>query len=109
LLVVKSGSLLFDVPVPSVEQWRDCEPSALAFRDVDGDGTRDILVMAQCDTGIGPSVADPFQVGDVLFHRDHALKIDPRVTKALDALGLKGRAPQTLKSLEAVARKALAQ
>ncbi len=109
VLAARKGSLLAKEPVGDSAKWQVCEPSALAFRDVDGDGKTDILAMVDCDTGIGPSIAQPLQVGEVLFHRGDTLKPDARVTKVLEALGRHGRAPETLKDLERVARKALTE
>jgi hypothetical protein len=77
--------------------WGSCAPAAdardlprldrLAAADVDGDGREDLVVVAECMTGIGPTGATPFPAGAVYLDDGRgAFRSDERVDSVLTEL-----------------------
>jgi len=50
--------------------WSYWDTRAVAYEDIDGDGHKDIVILARFVTGIGPSGADPFEVAGFYFNTD---------------------------------------
>jgi hypothetical protein len=51
-------------------QWSYYDTTGVAFEDIDGDGRKDIVVLARYMTGIGPGGAEPFEVGGFYLRTD---------------------------------------
>lgn len=105
LVVAKDGKLVFrlDDPLALENGTWACEPAAVSFADVDGDRKADLAVIFTCMTGIGPTGAHEFPVGEVLLFHGGTFAADARITKAVEA-----KAPKSVKALVAVARAAVA-
>ena len=51
-------------------QWAYYDTSRAVFEDIDRDGRRDIVILAQYMTGIGPTGAEPFDVAGFYLRTD---------------------------------------
>jgi hypothetical protein len=50
--------------------WSYWDTRAVAYEDIDGNGHKDIVILARFVTGIGPSGADPFDVAGFYLNTD---------------------------------------
>lgn len=55
-------------PAPYSNNWACWEITAVAFRDLNKDGLKDIAVLAEAMTGIGPQGAQPFQANTIYYN-----------------------------------------
>ncbi|MBE2250319.1 MAG: hypothetical protein IAE78_12310 [Myxococcus sp.] len=103
LVVAKGGEVvqLLDDPLATKSPTWACEPAALSFPDVNGDGAVDLAVIFSCMTGVGPTGAQEFPTGEVLVSRDGKFVTDARIDRAVEAAS-----PKTVKDLVGVARRA---
>jgi len=64
----RAGRTVYRFPAAYADQWSCFDVTAVAFRDVNGDGRKDVLVLATAITGIGPTGAQPFQANTVYYN-----------------------------------------
>jgi hypothetical protein len=64
----RGGRTLYRFPAARTDQWSCFDVTAISFRDVNGDGRKDVLVLATAITGIGPTGAQPFQANTVYYN-----------------------------------------
>lgn len=70
-LVDDSQNVLYDFPEFYGNQWSTFfEFQAVAFRDVNNDGLKDIIIIADYMTGVGPTGAIPFHVASIYYQKD---------------------------------------
>lgn len=62
--------------------------AAVSFRDLDGDGHRDITLIADCENDTGDYAGRRYQVGDVLFWRNGGFYRDWRVSDKLNRFSM---------------------
>ncbi|TNE52558.1 MAG: hypothetical protein EP343_00050 [Deltaproteobacteria bacterium] len=67
LSLVKKYKIVQRLPAFSGNRWRVSSIAAVALRDINKDGKRDVVVMADCMTGMGPQGARPFRVTTTYF------------------------------------------
>jgi hypothetical protein len=84
-VVLADGRVL---PLPRLhDHWSLWEVNAILFEDVDGDGARDLVVLAEFITGAGPQGAAPFHASAVVRWDGRAFVRVPDVEKRLERLG----------------------
>ncbi|TNE43374.1 MAG: hypothetical protein EP343_33905 [Deltaproteobacteria bacterium] len=64
---VRDNKVVLQLPAFRGNQWQVHDVAAVALRDLNRDGKRDILVMVDCMSGIGPQGARPFRVTSTYF------------------------------------------
>ena len=64
--------------------WSFWEVTAISFKDLNFDGLKDIIIMAQYMTGIGPTGSRPFYVKDVFFQDKNGFTKREALTKLLN-------------------------
>jgi hypothetical protein len=64
----RAGQTVYRFPMAYADQWSCFDVTAVAFRDVNDDGRKDVLVLATAVTGIGPTGAQPFQANSVYYN-----------------------------------------
>ena len=99
--LLKDQKVLIELPkFDTAGNWSVEEVSAVSFKDVNGDGLRDIIIIAQYVTGIGPTGMRPFYVKDVFFQaKNHFYKIE-KITKEINSDKLYDK----LKSIKAIVK-----
>jgi hypothetical protein len=84
VLVPDSGGMK-KLPLPLLhDAWSGFDVAAVSFEDVDGDGVRELIVMAEYMTGIGPKGSQPFHWNTVVAFRDGRFVRLPEVEKAIE-------------------------
>jgi hypothetical protein len=100
LVVLPDGKVL---KLPALhDHWSGWEVHAVLFEDVDGDGAKELIVIAEYVTGIGPEGAIPFFYNSVVRWDGSAFvrvpAVEKRLERATDAAGvrkvLRARAPR---------------
>lgn len=68
-LLNQAGRILYEFPdfYGNEHGWAADEIKAIAFRDVNHDGRKDIIIIGSYITGMGPNAAVPFDVAGVYF------------------------------------------
>lgn len=70
LYLVDDGTVIYKFPEFYGNQWSMLdELEAVSFQDVNMDGLKDILIIADYMTGVGPTGAEPFPVGSIYFQK----------------------------------------
>jgi hypothetical protein len=64
----RAGRTVYRFPTAYTDQWSCFDVTAVAFRDVNGDRLKDVLVLATAITGVGPTGARPFQANTVYYN-----------------------------------------
>jgi len=64
----RAGKAVYRFPESYANQWSCERIAAVAFRDMNGDGTKDVVVIAQAISGIGPTAARPFDANTVYYN-----------------------------------------
>lgn len=64
----RGGRAVYRFPEPYANDWSCQEITAVAFADLNGDGRKDVIVMAKAITGIGPTGARPFDANTVYYN-----------------------------------------
>ncbi|WP_052410389.1 hypothetical protein [Paenibacillus durus] len=86
-LVDASGKILYEFPDFYGNQWNTLfEMKAVSFKDVNKDGLKDIIIIAEFMTGVGPDGAEPFNVGDVYFQTKTGFVNNPELDEAIHDL-----------------------
>lgn len=62
--------------------------SAASFRDMDGDGLTDIVLISSCRYGSDRDTGRSYKVGDVLFQKDGTFYRDYRISDKLNRFGM---------------------
>ena len=62
------GRTVYSFPKPYANDWACDKITAISFTDVNGDGRKDVIVMAKAVTGIGPTGARPFNANTVYYN-----------------------------------------
>lgn len=77
-ILYKFSDLLEDTP------WNLYKVRAISFNDINRDGKKDIIVIAEYVTGAGPTGATPFPVAGIYFQKDKEFvrvqKLDEQIT-----------------------------
>jgi hypothetical protein len=72
------------LPLPMLhDTWSGFDVAVVSFEDVDGDGVRELIVMAEYVTGAGATGAQPFRWNSVVAFRDGRFVRLPEVEKAI--------------------------
>lgn len=83
-VIVDGGRVL---PLPSLhDQWSLWEVDAVMFEDVDGDGAKELIVIAEYLTGVGPTGAQPFNANAVVRWNGSAFVRMPEVEQRIERL-----------------------
>jgi hypothetical protein len=64
----RGGRAVYRFPEPHANDWSCQEITAVAFADLNGDGRKDVIVMAKAITGIGPTGVRPFDANTVYYN-----------------------------------------
>jgi hypothetical protein len=98
--LVKKGRIFAWLPSFEGNRWWVEDIVAITSKDIDGDGRRDLIVMADCMTGIGPNAARSFRVTSVYFQRNGFFSNNQK----MDGM-LSGARPRTLRKAIRLARR----
>ncbi|MFT3776105.1 MAG: hypothetical protein QM820_62980 [Minicystis sp.] len=83
-VVLADGRVL---PLPKMhDHWTLWEVHAVMFEDVDGDGSKELIVLAEYTTGAGPTAAVPFHANAVVRWDGRAFVRVPEVEKRIESL-----------------------
>jgi len=75
LYLLQNGKVLYELPdYYGNKSWAFDEVIAVAFKDLNYDNLKDIIVMTKYITGMGPSGMEPFRVIDVYFQKQDGFK-----------------------------------
>ena len=75
LYLLQDGKALYELPdYFGNKSWAFDEVIAVAFKDLNYDNLKDIIVMTNYITGMGPSGMEPFRVIDVYFQKQDGFK-----------------------------------
>jgi len=66
----RGGRTIYRFLKPHANDWSCEEITGVAFADVNGDGRKDVIVMATAITGIGPTAARPFNANTIYYNTD---------------------------------------
>jgi len=95
----KDGKLEQLLPEHPASAWNADEVQAVSFSDVDGDGRSDLVTIVSAMSGVGPTAAEPFNVGAVWFQTPEGQFVsDPQAEAVLE----KVREPTVKKVLAAL-------
>jgi hypothetical protein len=85
--LIKNDVPLYKFPecYGNAQNWYAFELKAVAFRDLNNDGLKDVIVVADYITGIGPDGAKPFPVVAVYLNRGNRFDNDPELNGELNA------------------------
>lgn len=87
--LANSGSqVIYTFPNFYGNSWTVYELVAVAFRDVNNDDLNDVIVIAECITGVGEIGAVPFTVADVYFQTSDGFERNRAQTEALNESGM---------------------
>ena len=72
---MQNGKVLYELPdYYGNKSWSFDDVIAVAFKDLNYDNLKDIIVMTNYITGMGPSGMEPFRVIDVYFQKKDGFK-----------------------------------
>lgn len=75
LYLLQDGNVLYELPdYYGNKSWAFDDVVAVAFQDLNYDNLKDIIVMTNYITGMGPSGMKPFRVIDVYFQKQDGFK-----------------------------------
>lgn len=75
LYLLQDGNVLYELPdYYGNKSWAFDEVVAITFKDLNYDNLKDIIVMTNYITGMGPSGMEPFSVIDVYFQKEEGFK-----------------------------------
>ncbi len=75
LYLLQDGKVLYELPdYYGNKSWAFDDVVAVAFKDLNYDNLKDIIVMTNYITGMGPSGMEPFSVIDVYFQKKDGFK-----------------------------------
>ena len=66
------------------ENWAFEDIIAVSFKDLNDDGLKDIIIMANYITGVGPSGMEPFKVIDVYFQFENGFQKNSLISENLN-------------------------
>lgn len=69
-----NGTMFFDLP-------------AVSFQDVNSDGLKDVIIIAEYMTGVGPTGAQEFPIADVYFQTEEGFVSLPTVAEEINSSG----------------------
>lgn len=98
--LVANSKVVYTFPKFRGNAWQVHEIAAVALRDLDRDGKRDLLVMVDCMTGVGPQGARPFRVTTTYFRNGKVFATFHPWEKILEKQG-----PTTIRKVGRLARK----
>lgn len=85
LIINRKDSAILKLPDHPVLEWNFDHLVGVAFRDVQGNGKRSIIVDAAGATGMGANGSDPFDVIAVYLQSDNGTwRLDPELQKNID-------------------------
>jgi len=85
LYLLKDGEVLYELPdYYGNKSWSFDEVIAVAFKDLNFDGLKDIIVMSNYITGMGPSGTEPFRVIDVYFQKENGFEQVNNISEGLN-------------------------
>ncbi len=90
-------AVLYDFPDFYGNQWSTFyELQTVAFEDVNQDGLKDILIIADYMTGVGPDGAMPFHVASIYFQKGKEFVSVPDLDDRMNEKGENGSADEVL-------------
>jgi hypothetical protein len=85
-LTDKNEKILYKFPDFYGNQWSMFhEFQAVAFRDVNKDGLKDIIIIADYMTGAGPEGAIPFHAGSIYFQKENGFANSPELDDEINS------------------------
>lgn len=81
----KNSNILYEFPSFYGNGWMFSSLAAVSFQDVNSDGLKDVVVVAYCLTGAGPTGAEDFPVADVYFQTKDGFISLPDVSYAINS------------------------
>ncbi len=97
LYLVSGGKPIYLFPDPKGITWSFDSLDDVTFDDLDGDGRKDLLVVASYMTGAGRGGAEPFPVGFVFFRSGAVFQEDKGLAEAFSLSSLRIRSLTDLK------------
>ncbi len=97
---VRENKIVLRLPAFRGNLWHVHDVAAVALRDLNRDGKRDILVMVDCMTGIGPQGARPFRVTSTYFAQGNRFVTFKAWEKMLEK-----KTPSTIRKVVRMARR----
>ena len=83
--LLRDGNVVIELPeFYGNEYWAFYEVVAVSFKDVNSDGLKDILIIAEYTTGIGPTGTEPFTVNDVFFQASNKFIKKEKISELLN-------------------------
>lgn len=84
-LVNGKGDILFNFPdLVDNKMWIFSELKAVSFKDVNKDGLKDIVIIADYITGIGKEGAIPFHYSKIYFQKDKTFMDLPKLDEEIN-------------------------
>ena len=84
--LLRDGEIVTTLPeVQASPSWEFWEVNAISFKDLNRDGLKDIIIIAQYMTGIGPTGSRPFYVKDLFFQTPTGFVKDKEISLKLNA------------------------
>jgi len=85
LYLLKDGKVLYELPdYYGNKSWSFDDVIAVAFKDMNFDGLKDIVVMSNYITGIGRTGTEPFRVVDVYFQKENGFEQVNNISEGLN-------------------------
>ncbi|WP_025683942.1 hypothetical protein [Paenibacillus maysiensis] len=88
-LLDEQGYILYSFPEFYGNNWSGEDGlAAVAFKDVNKDGLKDVIIIAYVDAGAGPSISDPFPIAGIYFQKKNkTFTAVPALDQALNDQG----------------------
>jgi len=102
-LLDEKGNILYTLPEFYGNQWSTVEEfKAVAFKDADNDGLKDVIIIADYITGIGPTGAEPFSVAGVYLQKDKEFISNPDLDEQINKKGQNETIDMVMKFLKSL-------
>ena len=83
--LLRKGNIIYELPDHfGNESWAFSEMIAVSFKDMNYDGLKDIIVISNYETGIGPTGAEQFKVIDVYFQKVNGFEKNKKISEELN-------------------------